>query len=68
MAYDKASNQLTSGHGNLVNRAKKLEALGAKTTKQFSQAISDAAEDGAAIESGPTLIGLPNVIDAESDV
>jgi len=67
VAYDKASNQLTTGHGNLVNRAKKLEALGAKTTKQFSQAISDAAEDSLDVDPGPTLIGLTTVQGGDTD-
>ena len=57
VAYEKASGQLTSGHGNLVNRAKKLEALGAKTTKQLSQSLTDAASEGELIggESAPVL-------------
>jgi len=67
VAYEKASSQLTSGHGNLVNRAQKLEALGAKTSKQFSQSISDAAADNLDADVGPTLIGLTTAQGADPE-
>lgn len=36
-AYDNASKQLTSGRGNLINRAQNLQRLGAKTNKSLSK-------------------------------
>ena len=67
-AYDKASGQLVGGHGNLVNRVKKLEALGAKTSKQFSQALLDAAaEDEEESEKAPLLIAAENGLESGSE-
>ncbi len=42
--YDDAMNKLSTGTGNLVNRAKKLRELGVKAKKQL--AISDSSEAG----------------------
>lgn len=36
-AYDKAWNKLSSGTGNLIGRAEKIKALGAKTSKNLEQ-------------------------------
>ena len=41
-SYDSAFNQLKTGRGNLVSRVQKLEALGAKTSKQLPESLSDA--------------------------
>ena len=43
--YDQAMNKLSSGKGNLVNRADKLRELGAKTTKNMDQRLLDRASD-----------------------
>jgi DNA recombination protein RmuC len=40
-AHDKAINQLSSGRGNLLSRAEKLEKLGAKTKKSLPKALVD---------------------------
>lgn len=40
-AHDKAINQLSSGRGNLLGRAEKLEKLGAKTKKSLPKALVD---------------------------
>jgi DNA recombination protein RmuC len=66
-AYDKASGQLVGGHGNLVNRVKKLEALGAKTSKQFSQALLDAAADNDEHENTPALAAASNGLESGSE-
>ena len=67
VAYEKAFSQLTTGRGNLVNRVKNLEALGAKTTKQFSQSISDAADDAAALGDASPVLELASATDGESN-
>ncbi|MEC9391371.1 MAG: DNA recombination protein RmuC [Myxococcota bacterium] len=67
VAYDKAFSQLTTGRGNLVNRVKNLEALGAKTTKQFSQSISDAADDAAALDGASPMLELAAAPDGDSN-
>ena len=43
--YDQAMNKLSSGKGNLVNRADKLKELGAKATKNMDQRLLDRAND-----------------------
>jgi DNA recombination protein RmuC len=43
--YEQAMNKLSSGTGNLVNRANKLRELGAKTTKNMDQRLLDRASD-----------------------
>jgi DNA recombination protein RmuC len=40
-AHEKAVNQLSSGRGNLLGRAEKLEKLGAKTKKTLPKALVD---------------------------
>ena len=40
-AYNAAQNKLKDGKGNLLNRAKNIEALGAKTTKSLPDNLSD---------------------------
>jgi DNA recombination protein RmuC len=40
-AHDKAVSQLSSGRGNLLGRAEKLEKLGAKTKKTLPKALVD---------------------------
>jgi DNA recombination protein RmuC len=55
-SYEKAFNQLSTGNGNLVRRAKKLETLGAKTKKKFATALEDVdALEGELSHSGPVL-------------
>jgi len=44
-SYESAFNQLKTGKGNLVGRVKKLEALGAKTSKQLPESLSDAEDE-----------------------
>lgn len=39
--YDKAFNQLKTGHGNLVSRAEKLRELGIKATKKIPDSLAD---------------------------
>src|SRR5690606_37466670 len=41
--YQSAINRLTSGNGNLVKRVDDLRKLGARTSKRFSQAITERA-------------------------
>ncbi len=43
--YDQAMNKLSSGKGNLVNRADKLRELGSKATKILDQRLLDRAND-----------------------
>lgn len=43
-AYDKAFGQLISGRGNLVQRVKNLQKLGAKTSKNFSDKLLQQAD------------------------
>lgn len=43
--YDQAMNKLSTGKGNLVNRADKLKELGAKATKNMDQRLLDRAND-----------------------
>lgn len=40
-SYDNALNKLTTGKGNLISRAEKLKALGAKADKQINQTLID---------------------------
>ena len=65
LAYDKAFSQLTTGRGNLVNRVKDLEALGAKTSKQIAQSLSDAADDSVAVNESPPVLELATATDGE---
>ena len=44
-SYDQAMNKLVTGNGNLVRRAEKMKALGAKSTKDLPESIVLAAED-----------------------
>lgn len=44
-AYDDAFGKLTSGKGNLVGRAEKIKALGAKTTKDLPKELIDEFDD-----------------------
>ena len=39
--YDKAYNKLSTGRGNLINRAEKVKKLGAQTTRQLPGNISE---------------------------
>jgi len=43
--YEQAMNKLSTGKGNLVNRAEKLRNLGAKATKNIDQRLLDRAGD-----------------------
>jgi len=43
--YEGAMNKLSTGRGNLVNRAEKLKELGAKASKTLPQALVDRAGD-----------------------
>jgi len=43
--YELAMNKLSTGKGNLVNRADKLKELGAKATKNMDQRLLDRASD-----------------------
>jgi DNA recombination protein RmuC len=43
--YELAMNKLSTGKGNLVNRADKLKELGAKATKNMDQRLLDRAND-----------------------
>ena len=40
-AYDEALKKLNSGTGNLVRRAEKIKALGAKASKEIPDSFSD---------------------------
>jgi len=40
-AYDNAYSQLSTGKGNLVSRVKRLEALGAKTSKKLPDSLNE---------------------------
>lgn len=42
-AYDDAINKLVSGKGNLVRRAEKLRAMGARTTKNIDSSLTNLA-------------------------
>ena len=44
-AYEKALDRFSRGRGNLVKRARDLEALGAKTKKQFDGNLIEQSED-----------------------
>lgn len=44
-SYDEAMKKLYSGTGNLVKRAEKIKALGAKTNKNLPQALLDRADE-----------------------
>jgi len=44
-AYDDAFSKLTSGKGNLVGRAEKIKALGAKATKDIPKELIDEFDD-----------------------
>jgi DNA recombination protein RmuC len=41
--YGKAMNKLSEGQGNLVRRAEKIKALGARTSKALDQQLIDGA-------------------------
>ncbi|MEZ5491776.1 MAG: DNA recombination protein RmuC [Gammaproteobacteria bacterium] len=43
-SYDLAHNKLLGGRGNLIGRVEKLKALGAKTSKQHSKEVLQAAD------------------------
>ncbi|MBI1223233.1 MAG: DNA recombination protein RmuC [Bacteroidetes bacterium] len=43
--YSDAMNKLVDGNGNLVRRAEKLKALGAKTSKQMNEKLLGRSED-----------------------
>lgn len=53
-AYDKAFSKLSSGNGNLVNRALKLKDLGAKASKQLSTRLTANGTDTDIPEIGTT--------------
>ncbi|MEO2021412.1 MAG: DNA recombination protein RmuC, partial [Pirellulaceae bacterium] len=44
-SYEAARNKLVSGRGNLVRRAEKMKALGAKSTKALPESMVVAADD-----------------------
>ena len=44
-AYDDAINKLSSGKGNLIGRAEKIKALGAKTTKDLPKELIEELDD-----------------------
>lgn len=44
-AYSKAMNKLTDGTGNLIGRAEKLRAMGAKATKMIPKEVLTTAEE-----------------------
>lgn len=48
--WEEARRQLTTGRGNIVSRAEKLRALGAKASKRIPIAASDAADDSCATD------------------
>lgn len=43
--YEEARNKLYSGKGNLINRAKQLQLLGAKTSKNLPETLFDESDD-----------------------
>jgi DNA recombination protein RmuC len=43
--YDASMNKLTTGKGNLIRRAEKIKALGAKTGKEISKTLLDRTEE-----------------------
>lgn len=43
--YDASMNKLTTGKGNLIKRAEKIKALGAKTGKEIPKTLLDKAEE-----------------------
>ncbi len=43
--YDKAMNKLTDGRGNLISRAEKIKALGAKASKQLPPSIINRSDE-----------------------
>ena len=43
--YDASMNKLTTGKGNLIRRAEKIKALGAKTGKEIPRTLLDKAEE-----------------------
>lgn len=69
-AYDLAANKLSTGRGNLVNRAETLRRMGIKVSKQLpgelarsaAESAGDDAEDGMDEQSGPTLL-TPHSVD-----
>jgi DNA recombination protein RmuC len=44
-AYDSAYKKLSTGRGNLINRAEGIKKLGAKTSKNLSNNLLNDAED-----------------------
>jgi DNA recombination protein RmuC len=44
-SYSEAYNKLFTGKGNLINRARTIKELGAKTSKNLPQNILDVAEE-----------------------
>ena len=57
-SYDMAFSQLTHGKGNLVGRVKRLEKLGAKTSKKLPEALLEASAQGEATEPVTDVIDL----------
>jgi DNA recombination protein RmuC len=43
--YDASMNKLTTGKGNLIRRAEKIKALGAKTGKEIPKSLLDKADE-----------------------
>lgn len=43
--YDKAMNQLKTGHGNLIRRTERLRELGVRATKKLPQQLADYEEN-----------------------
>jgi DNA recombination protein RmuC len=43
--YDASMNKLTTGKGNLIRRAEKIKALGAKTGKEIPKTLLDKADE-----------------------
>ena len=44
-SYDAAMNKLSTGTGNLINRANTIKQLGAKTSKEIDTQLSNEAEE-----------------------
>jgi DNA recombination protein RmuC len=43
--YDASMNKLTTGKGNLIRRAEKIKALGAKAGKEIPKTLLDKADE-----------------------
>jgi DNA recombination protein RmuC len=58
--YDASMNKLTTGKGNLIRRAEKIKALGAKVGKEIPKSILERAEEDEEIKPSPDQLPFTN--------